>query len=156
MHDLNAADDSLEREGGILCDEIVVKIKEASSQFWRNLRIKENMILQKSRVRWMKEGDSNSKYFHSMMKERRRVNHLGFIVAEMGMLESVEEVRKEVFNHFRFKFVEMEEDRPLLEGVAFNSLREEHGRELEKPFLENKLKKQFGVVGRQKSGSGWV
>ncbi|XP_058726467.1 uncharacterized protein LOC131597819 [Vicia villosa] len=34
--------------------------KEACSSFWRNLRIRENMLLQKSRLLWLKEGDSNS------------------------------------------------------------------------------------------------
>ncbi|XP_058746742.1 uncharacterized protein LOC131619688 [Vicia villosa] len=42
----------------------------ANRKFWLNLKIKENMIKQKARVRWINDGDVNSKYFHSLMKKR--------------------------------------------------------------------------------------
>ncbi|XP_058741986.1 uncharacterized protein LOC131614421 [Vicia villosa] len=96
--------------------------KEATGRFWRNLRIKENMLLQRSRLMWLKEGDSNSGFFHKVMKQRRRQNHIGPINSSRGLVESVEEIREEVFSHFENKFSESEPFRPTLDGVPFKSI----------------------------------
>ncbi|XP_058753369.1 uncharacterized protein LOC131626563 [Vicia villosa] len=62
VRDLNWADGRLEVEmDADLIGDIVEKRREASSRIWRNLKIKENMILQKSRLRWIKEGDANKR-----------------------------------------------------------------------------------------------
>lgn len=51
--------------------------KEASSSFCLNLRIKENMLAQKYKVKWLNDGDCNSNFFHKVMKEMRRYKHIG-------------------------------------------------------------------------------
>ncbi|XP_058762983.1 uncharacterized protein LOC131636396 [Vicia villosa] len=144
-------DSRLEDVSEDLCRELVEKRKEASSRIWRNLRIKENMLIQKSRVRWMKEGDANSSFFHKVMKEKRRFNHLGPLLSEGGMVESMEEIREEVFNHFSNKFVEPEEERPLLEGIDIRSISVEEGLLLEKPFQESEIKEAIWDCGGDKS-----
>ncbi|XP_058783019.1 uncharacterized protein LOC131657664 [Vicia villosa] len=93
VRELNMVDSRLEDVSEELRRELVEKRKEASSRIWRNMRIKENMLIQKSKVRWMKEGDANSSFFHKVMKEKRRFNHLGPLLSEGGMVESVEEIR---------------------------------------------------------------
>ncbi|XP_058741846.1 uncharacterized protein LOC131614250 [Vicia villosa] len=60
---LNRWDSLLEEADDEGRDEIVRGRKETSSRFWLNLRIKENMILQKSRLAWLNGGDSNSGFF---------------------------------------------------------------------------------------------
>ncbi|XP_058726407.1 uncharacterized protein LOC131597748 [Vicia villosa] len=124
--------------------------KEATTRIWRNLRIKENMLLQKARLRWVKEGDANNGFFHKVMKEKRSFNHLGPIATARGMAVSVEEVREAVFNHFRDKFVESEENRPLLEGGEFKSISGEMAANLEKPFLEDEIKEAVWSCGGDK------
>lgn len=83
------------------------------------------MILQKSRFSWLKEGDSNSGFFHKVMKQIRRRNHIGLVFYSVGMVDSVEEVREAVFNHSGNKFIETEEVRPLLEGILFKFISRE-------------------------------
>ncbi|XP_058750108.1 uncharacterized protein LOC131623108 [Vicia villosa] len=137
VNDINLADERLASTSFSLAsfEENLVFRKEATCGFWRNLRIKENMLVQKSRMKWLKEGDTNSGFFHKVMKQRRIHNHIGPILTSGGMVESVEEVREEVFKHFGNKFVEPEVTRPVLDGVYFNTLSREEARGLEKPFL---------------------
>jgi hypothetical protein len=41
-----------------------------------NMRLKDSLLFQKSRSKWLKEGDSNSSYFHIGINLRRRSNHI--------------------------------------------------------------------------------
>ncbi|XP_058775098.1 uncharacterized protein LOC131649352 [Vicia villosa] len=96
VHDINTVDERLDFDllsSSTVDDDIVLR-KEATGRFWRNLRIKENMLLQRSKLLWLKEGDTNSAFFHKMMKQRRRQNHLGPINSTRGVVESVEDIRE--------------------------------------------------------------
>ncbi|XP_058726606.1 uncharacterized protein LOC131597964 [Vicia villosa] len=134
VHDINLADDRLDTNSSSSFLANFEMRKEANGNFWKNLRIKENMFIQKSRIKWLKEGDANSGFFHKVMKQRRRQNHLGPINTPG------EEVKEEVWNHFGNKFIETEEVRPLLDGIFFNSISVEEAVDLEKPFLEGEIK----------------
>ncbi|XP_058761292.1 uncharacterized protein LOC131634664 [Vicia villosa] len=101
VRELNEADDC-----DVLGEEIQAIKRKASSRFWLNLKIKENMLIQKSRLKWLNDGDSNSKYFHRLMKERRRMNHICYITTSSGIIDKVEEVKEEVRRHFNRKFKE--------------------------------------------------
>ncbi|XP_058741999.1 uncharacterized protein LOC131614433 [Vicia villosa] len=116
VRELNEADDC-----DVFDDEIQALKRIASSRLWLNLRIKENMLIQKSRLKWLNDGDSNSKYFHSVMKERRRRNHIGSITTPSGIIDEVGEVKEEVWRHFDSKFKEANFSRPVLDNVEFNS-----------------------------------
>lgn len=65
------------------------------------------MLAQKSKVKWLKEGDCNSGYFHKVMKERSH-NHIGLISSSGSILKLVLVVKKEVRSHFANKFVELD------------------------------------------------
>ncbi|XP_058784155.1 uncharacterized protein LOC131658925 [Vicia villosa] len=137
--ELNIADERLVSESNSFIADNLVLRKEACSKFWRNLRIKESMLLQKSRLGWLKEGDSNSGFFHKVMKKRRRHNHLGPVLTLGGLVESLVDVKEAVYSHFGNNFIESEEVRPLLAGIYFNSISGEEAMEIEKPFLENEI-----------------
>ncbi|XP_058776291.1 uncharacterized protein LOC131650607 [Vicia villosa] len=150
VRDMKKADERLV-SGFNSFDENLFLRKEACSKFWRNLRIKENMILQKSRCSWLKEGDANSSFFHKVMKQRRSRNHIGPILSSGEMIDSVDGVKEEVFNHFEKKFVETEVVRPLLEGIPFNCISREEANGLERPFLEREIKEAVWECGGNKS-----
>ncbi|XP_058756337.1 uncharacterized protein LOC131629577 [Vicia villosa] len=85
------------------------------------------------------------------MKQRRRCNHLGPIRVTSCMVESVEDVREAVYNHFGTKFLETEEVRPCLEGISLNSISSEEAEGLESPFLEREIKEAVWACGVNKS-----
>lgn len=71
------------------------------------------MLIQKARLKWLNDGDINSKIIHRVMKGRRRHNHIGSILTSTGIFDSVEVVKGEERNHFAF--VESDRDKPILE-----------------------------------------
>ncbi|XP_058776799.1 uncharacterized protein LOC131651145 [Vicia villosa] len=114
VREMNFADEKLMEDDYANFDENMCLRREACGKFWKNLRLKKSMLLQKSIVNWLKEGDNNSGFFHKIMKQRRRMNHLGPLYHEGRMVETVEEMREEVFNHFNEKFYE--DDMSFFEG----------------------------------------
>ncbi|XP_058763926.1 uncharacterized protein LOC131637346 [Vicia villosa] len=120
VRDLNLADERLKVEEGV-----------------RDLNLADE------RLRWIKDGDSNSGFFHKVMKHRRRLNHIGIILTPGRMVDSVGEVREAVLNHFGNKLIESKEVRPLLDGVPFKSISEADVMDLEKPFLEEVTKEEI-------------
>jgi hypothetical protein len=57
-------------------------------------------LKQKSRKKWVQEGDSNSKYFHESIKSRRRRNQLVALKDDEHWVQGVEEVKGFVKNIF--------------------------------------------------------
>ncbi|XP_058774884.1 uncharacterized protein LOC131649153 [Vicia villosa] len=112
----------------------------ANRKFWMNLKIRENMLIQKARLKWLNDGDDNSRYFHAIMKRGLRRNFLGHISTSRGILSKVEEVKEEIFEHFESKFKESEVSRPVLDGDIFNKLSIEDKNSLELPFEESEIK----------------
>ncbi|CAA7058158.1 unnamed protein product [Microthlaspi erraticum] len=57
---------------------------------------------QKSRVTWLKDGDSNSAYFHRVAAGRKVLNHIHYLVDENGdRVESDQGIRSHCVNHFQ-------------------------------------------------------
>jgi hypothetical protein len=53
------------RREGLLCFKLD-RLEEQKNTYWK----------QKAHVKWMKEGDRNTKYFHSVASERRKLNRI--------------------------------------------------------------------------------
>ncbi|CAI8588154.1 unnamed protein product [Vicia faba] len=104
------------------------------------------MLVKKSRLKWLKHGDSNSGFFHKVMKDRIRHNHIGPIVSSGRLVESVTEINEVVLSHFLNKFIESEGERPLLEGIPFKIISEEKTCFLIVLFKKTKLRRLYGGV----------
>ncbi|MCI49844.1 reverse transcriptase, partial [Trifolium medium] len=75
-------------------------------------------------MRWVKEGDMNSKYFHESIKSRRK-NNLAALKDGDQWIQGVEEVKGHVKNFFENNFSKRWEHRPNLNGIQFQTLSEE-------------------------------
>jgi hypothetical protein len=95
---------------------------------------------QQSRSRWLKEGDANSRYFHSMLASRRRGNAISSVQVDGVTLEGVDQVRQAVFSHFATHFKARSVDRPGVENLRFRSLSVVEGNSLIRPFSELEVK----------------
>lgn len=76
--------------------------------------MQEYILKQKSIIKWAEEGDSNSKYFHSVIKEKRRRAHIYRIKDNQGIwIEGNEAIAKAAIDHFSNIFAHKHSDNNL-------------------------------------------
>lgn len=78
--------------------------KEKDTQKRLEERNKQEEILwkQKSRIRWLKEGERNTKFFHRTMIQRRMHNTISFLQKQGGeRVEDHTEIEQELVNYFQ-------------------------------------------------------
>jgi len=64
--------DELQKDWGVHVDEI----KEKTKLVDRLMAQEESFLQQRSRVKWLREGDANTKFFHQSTMQRRWWNHV--------------------------------------------------------------------------------
>lgn len=62
----------------------VEQFREENKKLAETLTQHEVSWKQRAKQMWLKEGDQNNKYFHSMAKARRKMNHISFLIDEDG------------------------------------------------------------------------
>lgn len=108
----------------------------ANSEFWKLSRLTESLWRQKSRVKWMKLGDKNTKYFQSLANNRFRRNLLGSVVVNGCLLEDSGEINDAAAVHFGNNFKEEWISRPSLGGVFNRRIPHVSATTLDGPFEE--------------------
>lgn len=71
------------------------------AELYRNLSWRNTLFAQKARIRWIKEGDVNSRFFHKVINRRRKQNEIAGIRLDGSWCEEVNEVKMGVLEFFR-------------------------------------------------------
>ncbi|KAK2652578.1 hypothetical protein Ddye_012434 [Dipteronia dyeriana] len=79
------------------CSSILIR-------FWRQMRLDEQKWRQVSRVKWLKDGDRYSKYFHLLSNVRRKANFLGDNVISGKYCKGSTQVREGLLSFFKDQF----------------------------------------------------
>lgn len=132
MEDINGLDEKGE-EGSLSDAEILIR-KDKFSELWRLLKAKDAMAVQRSRSKWPKEGDVNSRFFHNCIKSRGSRNSIKALKVDDGWVTLPSDVRKAVVDFFTNHVDDIAWERPKLDGVPFERLSLEENEELIKPF----------------------
>ncbi|KAF1869376.1 hypothetical protein Lal_00018471 [Lupinus albus] len=87
IHELDLKGESMD-----LSDDGVRKRSTLWADLWQARSMQHNLLYQKSRSRWLKEGDTNSKYLHGLVNSRRRFNTIQRLDIANDWIEDVKGV----------------------------------------------------------------
>ena len=118
----------------------VTELHDLSVSLHSMTRMQNSIYWQKSRMNWLKEGDTNSKKIHNYMSRRRRQNVIHLVSADGGNVEGVNNIRETVFNHFSQHFQYVGAVRPGIDGLNFRKLSFIEAGMLTKPFCLEEVK----------------
>ncbi|GAU50621.1 hypothetical protein TSUD_410220 [Trifolium subterraneum] len=87
-------------EEEVLSEAEIAELHGISADIHSLSRLHTSINWQQSRSLWLKEGDANSKYFHSVLAGRRRGKTISVIQADGVTLEGVNTIPQAMFSHF--------------------------------------------------------
>ena len=107
---------------------------------------------QKSRVKWIKEGDCNSKFFHRMATKRRSRKFIKSLISERGeTLSNIEVISKELVNFFGKLYSKPEGDSWRIEGIDWVPISGESAIWLDRPFSEEEVRMAVFQLNKEKT-----
>ncbi|XP_077215810.1 uncharacterized protein LOC143850444 [Tasmannia lanceolata] len=106
---------------------------------------------QKSRVKWLVEGDKNTAYFHAMASARRRSNRIESISVNGALISSKEEVSSAIVDFYSALYASEGVIHSIPEEVEFKSLNLEVSSNLEEPFAEEEVERGLFSMPKDKA-----
>ncbi|KAH1213739.1 putative ribonuclease H protein [Glycine max] len=143
QQELNDLENSMPSQPSV---QHVQLLKKLQAELWEKANLYESTLRQKSRSRWIKEGDSNTNYFHKLINHSRRRNNLRGLTIDNSWVEDPNLIKAEILQHFQRRFHESQLHRPNLDGVSFNVILRSF--ELVSGLRINFAKSKFGAVGQ--------
>lgn len=85
-------------------DEEIVRRNQLTVEFIRSAIWRDKLLAQKAKVKWISEGDVNSKFFHNWINRRAKSNGIEGIWMDSVWIDAIPEVKKMVAVHFKKEF----------------------------------------------------
>lgn len=118
-------------------------LRDTTTKVWHSMLNRESILRQKYHHRWIKNGDLNSKFFHTSMRSKNHRNNICSLGTPSGRLAQVDEVKQKVKRSFKDFFREPNYSRPILDGVQFKRIWIDEKLALEAPFSLYEVKDIF-------------
>ncbi|XP_058180157.1 uncharacterized protein LOC131298697 [Rhododendron vialii] len=109
------------------------------TEFWRLSRLSESLWRQKSRVKWLKLGDKNTRFFQVIANYRFKRNMVGFVKVDGSIIEELGDIKEAAVVYFRSNFKEERRFRTILGGSFNRRLNSDVAMQLEKQFEEGEI-----------------
>lgn len=118
----------------------MINRKSTTVELFRSLNHRNNLNAQKARLKWLKDGDLNTSFFHKTINFRRKKNEIPGLVINGSWTDKVEEVRKGVREFFRNHFSKSKTKRPkLVASSGDRKLMKEDNKLLTDTFTEKEV-----------------
>ncbi|XP_071741242.1 uncharacterized protein [Rutidosis leptorrhynchoides] len=114
-------------------------------------RIKSGMLRQKARVCWALEGDENTKFFHSLLRNKYNKSNIRGLNINGIWNEDPNDIKASVFEHFKHIYEETDTLRPSLEDLSYPSISAIEAEALEVPILEDEIHEAILECGSSKA-----
>ncbi|KAG4122997.1 hypothetical protein ERO13_D11G305506v2 [Gossypium hirsutum] len=98
------------------------------------IKFKESVWRQKSRMTWLKDGDSNTAFFHRAVKIKAKRKIVHGMKIENSWYSEPKELKEKMFNFFRDHFSRPSRKWKMDMVLKFNRLKEAEALKLEVPF----------------------
>ncbi|XP_015064939.1 uncharacterized protein LOC107010215 [Solanum pennellii] len=78
------------------------KLSGVNAQYIKYLKVEYNILQQKTQLHWLKQGDANSKYFHAVIRGRRKKMVVHKVMDENGVwIEGEDNIAKEACDYYQ-------------------------------------------------------
>ncbi|WKA03651.1 hypothetical protein VitviT2T_021750 [Vitis vinifera] len=107
---------------------------------------------QKAKVKWVKDGDCNSKLFHKVANGRRNMNFIKFLENESGLvLDNFDSITKEILHYFKKLYLSHPGESWRVEGIDWSPISEKSASKLDSPFFEVEIYNAIFQLDRNKA-----
>ncbi|XP_071719407.1 uncharacterized protein [Rutidosis leptorrhynchoides] len=130
----------LKAESVVLDEGELLQWKDSRKQWLEKERIKSEMLKQKARVKWILEGDENTKYFHSIIRRKNNKSKIRGLSINGVWNNNPVEIKEEVFRHFKKIFEEPNMARPSMEDFNYQMFSSIDVASLEAPFDDKEIR----------------
>lgn len=141
----------MQAENRSLSEEERVRWMEARKKWPEKEDWKNQMIRQKTRVKWVIEGNENSAFFHSVIKKKNGKNNLRGLMIDWIWCEHPQKIKVSTFEFYKRLFEENVPRRPKLHDGLFKTLNQDDRNMLEALILEEDVWKSIKECGSKKS-----
>lgn len=135
--------------------ELIQKRDDLKTKLRMVLNDEASMYRTRAKQHWLREGDGNTKYFHSMANGRRRANGIGTIVEDDAVYQTDEEIKTYFFHNFRERF-NLDEKAPSSFGkwselFTSNRVTAPNLTRITEPFTTEEIKQVVFQLGSDKA-----
>ncbi|RVW16209.1 Transposon TX1 uncharacterized 149 kDa protein [Vitis vinifera] len=129
------------------------ELKEKKKRELEELILREEIHWrQKAKVKWVKEGDCNSKFYHKVANGRRNRKYIKELENERGLvLKNAESITEEILHYFEKLYTNPTGESWGVEGLDWSPISEESALRLESPFTEEEISKAIFQLDRDKA-----
>jgi hypothetical protein len=142
--------DSIEESRG-LSDEEKERRSRLVSDLEGSLLQEEICWRQKSRIRWLKEGDKCTKFFHQVANANRRSNTIDSLHVNGTPISDPDAIKSHIVNFYESLFSEPSSWRPRVDNLEFEALSVDEATRLEDPFEEREVREVIFGMDRDKA-----
>ncbi|KAL7584329.1 hypothetical protein Lser_V15G44766 [Lactuca serriola] len=108
-------------------------------------------LKQKSRIKWVIDGDENTSFFHGYVNNKLRKSRIMGLQINGSWTTNVETIKQEAFKFYQRKFLEKWPSRPKLFSNKFNPLDAIDKAQLEAPFTREEIRRAVWACGNEKA-----